>query len=181
MTWTGLALGLLALGADGSARPPRIGWRDVALGLGSAAGLYGIFKIGDRVARCVIPGGAQQIDDIYSLGQLRHSLELATRLGLIIGPAEELFWRGFVLRRAQQWLGRWAGAAASTAAYGGAHFVTGNVTLIGAAAIAGAYWSALAAMGMPMAALIVSHSAWDIWVFLVAPTATHRQSSPGFA
>jgi hypothetical protein len=49
--------------------------------------------------------------------------------------------------------------------------VTGNLTLTGAAGVAGAYWSALAAAGMPMGALIVSHVAWDVWIFLVAPTA----------
>jgi hypothetical protein len=55
-------------------------------------------------------------------------------------------------------------------AYGGAHVVTGNATLAGAATTAGAYWSALAAAGMPMGALIVSHVAWDIWIFLIRPT-----------
>ena len=45
------------------------------------------------------------------------------------------------------------------------------MTLVGAAGVAGAYWSALAAAGMPIGSLIVSHVAWDIWIFLVAPTA----------
>ena len=48
---------------------------------------------------------------------------------------------------------------------------TGNPTLIGAAGVAGAYWSALAAAGVSMPALIVSHIVWDIWIFLIAPTA----------
>jgi hypothetical protein len=47
---------------------------------------------------------------------------------------------------------------------------TANLTLIGAAGVAGASWSALAAAGLPMPALIVSHIAWDIWIFLIAPT-----------
>jgi hypothetical protein len=47
---------------------------------------------------------------------------------------------------------------------------TGNFTLFGAAGVAGAYWSALAAAGMPMGALVVSHVAWDLFTFLVAPT-----------
>ena len=61
-------------------------------------------------------------------------------------------------------------SAAATLAYGGAHVVTGNPALIGAATVAGLYWSTLAALSVPMAALIVSHVAWDIWIFLVAPT-----------
>jgi hypothetical protein len=56
------------------------------------------------------------------------------------------------------------------AAYGSAHLVTGNLTLIGAASVAGAFWGALHARGVPMGALIVSHMAWDVWIFLIAPT-----------
>jgi hypothetical protein len=41
---------------------------------------------------------------------------------------------------------------------------------MGAAGAAGAFWSALRAAGMPMPALIASHVAWDLWIFLVAPT-----------
>jgi uncharacterized protein len=80
----------------------------------------------------------------------------------VIGPAEELFWRGFVQGR--------TGYLTATALYGGAHIVTENATLIGAATIAGAYWGLLRAIGMPLGALVVSHVAWDIWIFLVAPT-----------
>ena len=65
-------------------------------------------------------------------------------------------------------------AAAATIAYGGAHLVTGNPALIGAATVAGLYWSTLTLFGVPMAALIVSHIAWDIWIFLVAPTHDDR-------
>ena len=45
------------------------------------------------------------------------------------------------------------------------------MTLVGAAGVAGAYWSALAAAGMPIGSLIVSHVAWDIWIVLVSSTA----------
>ena len=109
-----------------------------------------------------MPRGREEIGTIYALRSLRPKEELAARLGLVIGPAEELFWRGFVQRR--------AGYLAATALYGGAHLVTENATLVGAATVAGAYWGLLRAMGMPMGALIVSHVAWDIWIFLIAPT-----------
>ncbi|HCP62937.1 MAG TPA: CPBP family intramembrane metalloprotease, partial [Actinobacteria bacterium] len=57
--------------------------------------------------------------------------------------AEELFWRGFVQHQLQERTGRWRGAALASLTYGGAHIVTGNLTLIGAATAAGAFWSAL--------------------------------------
>lgn len=172
MTLTGLVLGSLALATDGRLRRPRLRLRDVCVGLASAAGLYVVFQVGDRLARRLLTGGSREIAEIYALRTLRPRLEIAARLGTVVGPAEELFWRGYVMRRLVSTSGRWRGAAGASALYGGAHVVTGNVTLTGAASIAGMYWSALAAMGMPMAALIVSHVAWDIWIFLVAPTDT---------
>ena len=124
-----------------------------------------------------MPGGAEQIGDIYALRRERPELEIATRLACVIGPAEELFWRGLVLRRSMQVLGRWRGALLAAATYGGAHLVTRNLTLVGAASVAGLYWSVLAAAGLPMAALIVSHISWDIWIFLVAPTQPAARTS----
>jgi len=170
MTRTGFALGTLALAADADLRRTRIRGRDVALGAASAAGLYAIFRVGDRMARKVMPTGGEDIDEVYSLRTLRPAGQLAARLALVIGPAEELFWRGLVQRRLAGRLGPWRGAAAAAVAYGGAHVSTGNLTLTGAATT-GAYWSALAAAGVPMGALIMSHVVWDVWIFLVRPTA----------
>jgi CAAX protease family protein len=170
MTMTGLTLGSLAVATSPDARRVRIGPREVALGLASAATLYATFLAGDRFARRFVPGGDGQIREIYRLRSLRPRSEIAARLVTIIGPAEELFWRGFVQPAFAARMGRWPAAAAGAAAYSGVHVVTGNFTLVGAAGVAGAHWSALRAGGMPMGALIVSHVAWDLWIFLVQPT-----------
>jgi len=169
MTTTGLALGAFALATDRDARRLRVGPREVALGLASAAGLYWIFRAGDRLARQMMPRGGEEIGDIYALRSLRAKAELAARLALVIGPAEELFWRGFAQGR--------AGFFAATALYGGAHLVTENATLVGAATVAGAYWGVLRALGAPLGALVVSHVAWDIWIFLIAPTENDSRGS----
>jgi membrane protease YdiL (CAAX protease family) len=170
MTATGAGLGSLALLSEPELRRTRIRPRDVALGAVAAAGLYAVFRIGDRVARRIMPTGAKDIDEVYWLRSLRPTSELVARLALVIGPSEELFWRGLVQRRLVARLGRWRGSAAAAGVYGAAHAVTGNPTLVGAASTAGAYWSALAAAGLPMGALIVSHVVWDIWIFLIQPT-----------
>jgi len=170
MTATGLTLGSFALVASPEARRVRIGPREIALGLASAATLYATFQVGDRFARRFVPGGEAEIRDIYALRTLRPRGEIAARLLAVIAPAEELFWRGLVQAALMRMLGRWRGAAAGAAAYGGVHVVTGNFTLFGAAGVAGAHWAALYAAGMPMGALIVSHAAWDVWIFLVQPT-----------
>jgi membrane protease YdiL (CAAX protease family) len=170
MTATGLSLGGLALAARPELRRTRIRAKEVAVGLGIAAGLYGVFAVGDRMARRIMPNGGREIEEIYGLRALRPAPEIAARLALIIAPAEEVFWRGFVQDRLQRRLGTWPGAAAASAAYGGAHLATGNLTLLGAANVAGAAWGGLYAAGVPLGALVVSHVAWDLWTFLIAPT-----------
>lgn len=170
MTTTGTVLGVLATAGNESLQRPRLRRRDVALGLGIAAGLYAVFRVGDRIARRVLPDGAENIRNIYELRELRPKSEIALRLATVIGPGEELFWRGLVQRSISQRRGNARGAIIATGLYGGAHLITGNMALIGAATVAGAYWSALAAAGVPMGALVVSHVIWDVWIFLVAPT-----------
>jgi membrane protease YdiL (CAAX protease family) len=170
MTATGLALGGLALVANPRLRRSRIGAREVAIGLGSAAVLYGTFTLGDRFARRFVPYGDEQIRDIYTLRDLAPRAETAVRLITVIGPAEELFWRGLVQEALMRRHGRWTGAAIAALAYSAVHVTTGNFTLMGAAGVAGAHWCALYAAGVPIGALIVSHCAWDVWIFLIQPT-----------
>jgi hypothetical protein len=177
MTMTGLTLGCYALALRAPLRATRIRPRDVVLGLLSAASLYLTFQVGDRFARRFVPSGERDIADIYTLRGLRPNEEIALRLATIIGPAEELFWRGYIQEGLMGGFGRWPGSAMAAMAYGGVHLVTGNFTLFGAAGIAGAHWCLLYGAGMPMGALIVSHVTWDIWIFLVQPTGPTTASS----
>jgi uncharacterized protein len=170
MTMTGLGLGSLALLTSRPARRTRLRWWHVPVGLLSAGLLYATFQLGDRFARRLVPGGDREIREIYALRTLRPRGEIATRLATVVGPAEELFWRGLVQAALMRRYGRWSGAALGAMAYGGVHVVSGNFTLLGAAGVAGAHWSALYAAGVPLGALIVSHVAWDVWIFLVQPT-----------
>ncbi|MCI0582056.1 MAG: CPBP family intramembrane metalloprotease [Chloroflexi bacterium] len=170
MTWTGVSLGGFALLRSAPSRAARVRWWHVPLGLVSAAVLYLTFRVGDRFARRFVPSGDAEIRDIYALRTLRPRGEIATRLATIVGPAEELFWRGLVQAALMRRFGRWRGAAIAAGAYGGVHVTSGNFTLLGAAGVAGAHWCALYAAGVPLGALIVSHVAWDIWIFLVQPT-----------
>jgi len=172
MTNTGALLGVLAIAGDRTLQRPRLRRQDLALGLGIAAGLYAIFQVGDRMARRILPAGDENIGAIYELRGLRPKEEIALRLAAVVGPAEELFWRGLLQRAAVRRFGLVPGIGLSAGAYGGAHLVTGNPALIGAATVAGIYWSVWAALGAPMAALITSHVVWDIWIFLIAPTQT---------
>jgi membrane protease YdiL (CAAX protease family) len=171
MTATGLTLGSLALFSEEDLRKIRFTPQDLMVGLGSAGVLYGVFVVGDKLARAILPRGGEEIASIYDLGTLGAQVGVGARLALIIGPAEELFWRGLVQKRLIERYGSVKGAMLGTAVYGGAHLVTGNVTLIGAASVAGAFWGGLHALGVPMGALIISHAVWDVLTFLIAPIA----------
>jgi hypothetical protein len=170
MTITGATLGSYALAMSPQSRRTRIGPKEVALGLGSAAVLYATFWVGDRVSRKIVPTADRDIEEIYALRELRPRDETALRLATIIGPAEELFWRGLIQQGFMRRYGRLQGTVLGVAAYGGVHVVTGNFTLFGAATVAGVWWCLLYALGMPLGALVVSHVAWDIWIFLLQPT-----------
>jgi len=177
MTYTGMTLGSVSLIAQPTLRQTKFTWRDIVLGLGSAGVLYGIFQIGDHLARIILPQGATDIEQIYGLDAYRPKQEIAARLALIIGPAEELFWRGLIQKHLMEKYGRIPGTALATAAYGGAHLVTGNLTLIGAASVAGAFWGTMAMLGAPPGALIISHAFWDVFIFLIAPTQTREAAT----
>jgi hypothetical protein len=170
MTRTGLLLGGAALANDADLRAARPKPKDVATGAAIAAALYAVFTVGDKAARVIMPSGARDIEEVYALRTLRPKAEIAARLAAIVGPAEELYWRGMLQSELTRRLGPVKGAVAATAAYGGVHLCTRNPTLIGAATVAGSGWSALAAAGVPMPALVLSHVIWDIWIFLLQPT-----------
>jgi membrane protease YdiL (CAAX protease family) len=142
----------------------------VAPGLLSAAGLYGVFQVGDRMSRRIMPAGDEEIARIYELRTLAPRPLIAALLAAIIGPSEELFWRGLVQEAFVRRFGTLRGTVAGAAAYGATHLVTGNLTLTGAATVAGGYWGAEYALQRRLGPLLVSHMLWDVWIFLIAPT-----------
>ena len=175
--WEKMAVGVGAMGALAVAANPdlrsarnRPRLRDVPVGLASAAALYGIFRAGDRFARRVMPTGAQDIADVYERRRMAPRWFIAPALALVIAPGEELFWRGLVNGYLMQRLGRVTGSAVGAIIYGGIHLITGNLTLSGAAGIAGAFWSLQYLFEGRQPAVMVSHVVWDLWIFLVQPT-----------
>ena len=143
----------------------------------TAVALYGVFQVGDRFARRFLPTGSADIEDVYRRRALAPTPFIALALALLIAPGEELFWRGLVNSYLAQELGPVKGNALGATIYGGVHVVTGNFTLFGAAGIAGAFWSLQWLVEGRMAAQVVSHVVWDLWIFLVQPT--ERESPAG--
>lgn len=170
------SLGYYALRSRPELRSQLPSRHDVLPGVASAVGLYLIFQVGDRMARRIMPNGEQDIADVYALRTLAPRAVSGALLVSVIGPSEELFWRGLVQEAFVGRFGRWRGTAASAATYGGVHLVTGNLTLTGAAAVAGAYWGTEYALRPALGPLLVSHIIWDVWIFLISPTPVGKKT-----
>lgn len=150
---------------------PRVVFRWASLGTGvlSAALLYFIFAAGNALAPYVVAGAHGQIGDVYRLGDGSSLVGVFLLLMFITGPGEEIFWRGFLQDRLERRLGRVSGCVCATLIYGGVHVFSGNVMLILAAVVAGAWWGVLYAWKKDLFSLIVSHALWSAAVFAVVP------------
>jgi membrane protease YdiL (CAAX protease family) len=89
---------------------------------------------------------------------------------LIIGPAEELFWRGYVQRTMTKLHDPNIAFIVTTIIYALVHIWSGNFMLVMAALTAGAVWGLLYRFfPKSLPALVVSHALWDALVFVIVP------------
>lgn len=166
----GLTATTVALYALAFERPRlRFSAASVALGVVSAALFYAVFYLGNALAPYVVPGAGSQVGGIYDLGVGASRVAVFFLLLVVTGPAEEIFWRGFLQKRLMGRLGPLGGYVAATLVYGGVHAFSGNLMLILAALVAGAWWGAQYLWRQDVTALIVSHSLWSAVIFAVAP------------
>ena len=163
-------LGLLALKVRGPF-PWEEGIRpgDLGTGVVAAAGLYAVFTLGRVIASRLVPGASAQIGSVYVLRSQAPWWVIALLLICVIGPGEELFWRGLVQWGLVRRLGPALGWTVATAIYGGVHIVAANPMLVVAALAAGGFWGLLYLRTGRIAPLVVSHIAWDLTVFLILP------------
>ncbi len=147
----------------------RIDARAVALGLGSAAILYFIFWAGKTVSAMILPFSDGQISGIYDKGAGMPMWVIALLLFFVTGPGEELYWRGYLQKNLMVRFGQWQGWLLATAIYAAVHIWSLNFMLIGAAAVAGAFWGAMYWRFKNLTPVIISHSIWSAVIFAVFP------------
>lgn len=171
MAGSALTLSLLAI----LFRPDE--WKDVhwsvanvCLGVGIAIGLWGVFCLGDRVSSWLFDFARPQVDLIYGMKAGESPWLLSFFLLLLIGPAEEVFWRGYVQHTLSL---RWnpnIGFIVSTLLYAMVHAPSCNFMLLMAALVAGVVWGGLYRLfPRRLSALVVSHALWDAAVFVWFP------------
>ncbi len=148
----------------------RIGLSDILLGAGLAAAMWGVFWLGEFFSTLLFDFARPQVDTIYGMKEGENPLVLTLLMLFIIGPAEEIFWRGYIQKGLSS---RWnpdMGFVITTLVYSLVHLAKFNFMLIMAAAVAGLIWG-LAYRLFPerLGAIIISHALWDCAVFIWFP------------
>ena len=143
--------------------------RKTGIGLLSAFLLYIVFFIGNYLSRKWFNFAGQGIENVYKFKGDAAGIRIALLMILVIGPGEELFWRGYLQRKLSLKLGKWAGLIVGLILYTGVHIFTGNFMLIMAALICGFFWGWIYLKYNSMVINVISHTVWDIVVFLILP------------
>lgn len=146
-----------------------LSFKDVALGFVSAAVLYCVFYLGDFFSSMLFDFAKGEVDSIYRMKEGQNTLYLGLLLAFFIGPAEEIFWRGFVQRSLAARYGDWRALIAATLVYTLVHVWSFNFMLIMAALVCGAFWGLIYKYNRNITTLIISHAVWDVKVFILFP------------
>lgn len=168
-----LAAGILAAWAVLRDRPAfgaMLSFRSghVTVGVVSAVVLYSVFFVGHRLAGAVADRAIEQVRRIYLLREAVPLWKITLFL-LLIAPAEELFWRGFVQRRIAERYGKWQGYFAATVLYAVVHVWAFNPMLTAAALLCGLAWGWVFLRSGSLWSGLVSHIIWDVTIFVVFP------------
>ena len=139
------------------------------IGLTAAAGLYVIFFVGDRLSALLFDFAKPQIAGIYGTKSQAQGWVIGSLLLLWIGPAEEIFWRGYIQRRLSHAYGGWKGLIVATLIYTLIHIWSFNFMLIMAALICGLFWALMYKYYRSVWPGIISHAVWDAVIFVLFP------------
>jgi len=143
--------------------------KKIGIGLLSALILYLVFFAGNYLSRRWFNFAGSGIEGVYSFKGNAAGTRIALLMLLVIGPGEELFWRGYLQRKLSAGTGKRTGLFLALILYTGVHIFTGNIMLIAAALICGLFWGWMYLKYNSMVINIVSHTVWDIVVFLLLP------------
>lgn len=140
------------------------------LGVAIAFALWGIFWIGDKLSQMMFSFARPQVDNVYAMKDGSSVTMIVVLLLVLIGPAEEFFWRGYVQKTMSERLGADVALVATTLVYALVHIWSFNFMLVMAALVAGGVWGLIYRIKPSLLpALIISHALWDALVFVILP------------
>ena len=145
--------------------PSQILW-----GIAIAVVLWGVFWIGDKLSQLMFDFARPQVNTIYGMKEGESPLLLTALMLFLIGPAEEIFWRGYVQEKLSLHWNANIGFVVTTAIYALVHAGSCNFMLTMAALVAGTAWGLLYRLfPEKFTAIIISHALWDVAVFIWFP------------
>ncbi len=160
----------LSLWISSSERPRfRLDAGSLIMGLISAVALYFLFWAGKEISSLIFPFAERQIGSIYGKGDGTSVWFIFPLLLVVTGPCEEIFWRGYLQEKLMVRYGEPRGWFFAAMIYAAVHIWSFNFMLIGAAAVAGAFWGAMYWRYRNLAPVIISHSLWSAFIFAVIP------------
>lgn len=139
------------------------------IGIFSAVVLYLVFFIGNIVAAKLFGFAEGQVNGIYALKTQSGPVVVGLLLFFIIGPAEEIFWRGFMQKRLAAQYGALCGYLAAAAIYTLVHIWAFNFMLAGAALLCSLAWGFIYLKFRSVWPGIISHAVWDLAIFILLP------------
>lgn len=141
----------------------------ILIGLLSALLLYAIFWVGNLVSTQIFQFARPEIAGIYSTRAQASPLTIGLLLLFWVGPAEEIFWRGFVQERLCGRYGRTGGYLAASFVYAAIHVFGFNVMLFMASLLCGLFWGAMYLKYRSVWPGLISHAVWDVLIFVIIP------------
>jgi len=139
------------------------------LGPLSAILLYGIFWSGKELSTILFPFASREISTVYFNKAQLNLTAIGLLLFFIMGPAEEIYWHGFVQRSLSKHFGPMRGLFLTTVIYGLVHIFALNFMLLVAASVCGLFWGWLYQREQSLIPVILSHSIWDVLIFVIFP------------
>jgi uncharacterized protein len=137
-------------------------------GISSGLLLYGLFSLGTFLLDFVqipVKDDISRLYQIFSPNLFWHYLALM----LIVVPGEEIFWRGFILKKLLKNVNIWISIFISSIMYASVSLYAGEWILVLGSFVAGMIWAMLYAWKKSIPLVIVSHLIFDLFIFILFP------------
>ncbi|MBC2169308.1 CPBP family intramembrane glutamic endopeptidase [Listeria booriae] len=143
-------------------------FKNIIPGIFSGIILYILFYIGALILK-FIPGN---MDALVAKGYARYEPDvwyIWLLLVVAIIPGEEIFWRGFVLKRLENDLVPWIAVVIMAVLNGAFMLFSGNFIIALAATLASVYWGFIYLKRPSLSLVIVSHWTFNLLLLLLLP------------
>ncbi len=141
----------------------------ILYGFISATVLYWFFYGGNLISLRLFKFAGSGIAQIYQFKEGGSTLKIVLLMIFIIGPGEELLWRGFIQDKYSKKIGKHTGFLITALLYGSVHTGSLNPMLVTAAFFCGLFWGSLYMWKRSILLNTASHILWDLGVFIIFP------------